>query len=1030
MAWSRRLSTWLGFTFTASRGERSRARRSVADGARRLGMEPLEQRVMLAAAGLIPVGAQPTGPLSGKIVYASGGHGWEWNSVLGRWATERGEVNSPGLESTQMIEDFGNQDQLTFFAEYVLRAGGTFVPMRPVGHQLNEVVLDNDSAGVTFSGSWSNNTTGPRWYDEDYGAGTADAIKYRSTGASTSQTRVATYTPEIPEEGFYPVYTWAAHGANRTKQLYRINHTGGQTEVRVDHRMVGNGWVYLGTYHFNAGSSAAAGSVQISNQSADGGNVIADAIRFGNGMGDVPYGPNGLFTGNISGYSREDEQSLLWLWRSFGESANPAISEQDPGYIIGTSNIGAPANMAEHMNANSNAFGTSVYIGFHSNAAGVTARGAVGLMTLPSVRTPHQSDLALFTGRQINQDMQALNGVFEHNWSNRTTHTYTNDDGFGEISKNRLTNSSGVVEMDATIIEVAFHTSVEDAQLMRDPEVRDQLARSTYQAVLEYFDAWGGLNNPTSAPTAPRNVRVASNASGEVTLNWSAGPTTPSSVNGAAPTGFRIYASTDGYGFDGGKFVSGGGTTSATLAGYDPNLAYFFKVVAVNAGGESGASEVVAAVPVSGGKSVLIVNGFDRNDRTLNPRQAYPYSNPDGFTDRVRPRYSNSFDYAVQVATAIHSHAPDVRVNTTNNEAVVSGAVNLNDYDAVFWILGEESTGDDTFNATEQTRVTNYLAAGGKLFLSGSEIGWDLDAQNNGRSFYNNVLRADYVSDDANTYNVAGRSGSIFAGLSFKFDDGDLFYDADYADRISPLGGATAAMSYSGGSGGTAAIQYSDANSTAQLVMLAFPFETITTAANRAAVMGRVVDYFSLDVPPLEPTGDFNEDGITDGADFLLWQRNVATANPDLGDGDGNDDNVVDGADLNLWKANFGSVTATVEAASVSAASAALAAEFGADQSFPELESLSAVAQRLAWGAFEPTRHERGACPDVVETMANDRFRWERPLDALPAAADDAHSTLADNGAGLRSKQPGDVESTWDDALADAADWSLIGLDR
>ena len=47
--------------------------------------------------------------------------------------------------------------------------------------------------------------------------------------------------------------------------------------------MVGNGWIYLGEYYFNAGSSADAGAVVVSNLlgSAEGAYTFADAIRFG-----------------------------------------------------------------------------------------------------------------------------------------------------------------------------------------------------------------------------------------------------------------------------------------------------------------------------------------------------------------------------------------------------------------------------------------------------------------------------------------------------------------------------------------------------------------------------------------------------------------------------------------------------------------------------------------------------------------------------------------------------------------------------
>ena len=131
-------------------------------------------------------------------------------------------------------------------------------------------------------------------------------------------------------------------------------------------------------------------------------------------------------------------------------------------------------------------------------------------------------------------------------------------------------------------------------------------------------------------------MRVVSNASGQVTLNWSAGPSSPSSVYGAAATGYKIYASVDGYGFDGGTAI--GDVTTTTLSGYDPNTPYYFKVAATNAGGESPASEVVTALPSGGAKQVLIVNGFDRFDRTQNFQYAYTQSDPDGFTDRIWPR--------------------------------------------------------------------------------------------------------------------------------------------------------------------------------------------------------------------------------------------------------------------------------------------------------------------------------------------------------------------------------------------------------
>ena len=936
-----------------SAGSSSSARSAYRD--KSLVYEPLEPRIALAGEGLIDFVAQPTGELDGKIVFTSGGHGWQWSDALSRWATDRGDFN-------EIVEDFGNQDQMTFFADYLLRAGATVVPMRPVGHQLNEVVLDNDSPEVTFAGSWSNSSS-TVFYDEDYGA-VADAVPYRFTQISATETATATYTPDIPESGFYPVYTWVLDSPNRTNQLYRINDSaGGITEIRVDHRMVGKGWVYLGTYHFDAGTS---GGVVISNQSTDGGsNVIADAIRFGNGMGDMRDGPSGVghASGTISGEPREDENSMMWTWRAIGQG-NSAAS------VIGTGNVSAPSRMAEHMNANANPFGTSVYIGFHSNGGG--GRGAVGLFTnSASQRTPNQEDLAIFTGRQINQDMQALNGLFEHNWSTRTTHTY-NGINFGEI------NEGPSAEMDMTIIETAFHDNSLDAQLMRDPRVRDQLARSTYEATLEYFDNFGGLSSPVSQPSVPVGVTATAAANGDITVSWTPGPT---GVQGGTPTAHRVYVSRDGYGYLGYVEVAGAGAGSHTFIAADlDDDTYYFKVVGVNSGGESPRSAVIAARNSDvASKNVLIVDGFDRNGRSQNERYAYAFTG-DGLVDRVRTRFNNSFDYSVQVASAIEAYSSAVTVDTASNERVISGDIDLGDYEAVVWISGEESTADDTFDATERTLVSNYLSGGGKIFVSGAEIGWDLDSQGTvqTRAFYNNSLRADYVSDDASTHSAQGSAGSIFAGLSFSFDDGTQgLYDVNFPDVISPLGGATTAMTYVGGTGGGAAIQYDSGGST-KVVNLGFPFETITTEANRNAVMDRVLDFFGLDAVE---TADFDEDGDIDGFDFLAWQRGSGTmGGATLAQGDGNADGNVDGVDLAIWETQYGTtpLVAASEAFSAHAALTVTAEPMSASPpATPKSDSPAALVSVAQLVSLSEERSEDSSL-SVVESTGNAReFRHE-----------------------------------------------------
>jgi autotransporter-associated beta strand protein len=56
---------------------------------------------------------------------------------------------------------------------------------------------------------------------------------------------------------------------------------------------------------------------------------------------------------------------------------------------------------------------------------------------------------------------------------------------------------------------------------------------------------------------------------------------------------------------------------------------------------------------------------------------------------------------------------------------------------------------------------------------------------------------------------------------------------------------------------------------------------------------------------PVTEDADFNDDGMIDGADFLIWQRNFGgTGN--LGAGDANGDTMINGDDLAIWRNQFG----------------------------------------------------------------------------------------------------------------------------
>jgi hypothetical protein len=146
------------------------------------------------------------------------------------------------------------------------------------------------------------------------------------------------------------------------------------------------------------------------------------------------------------------------------------------------------------------------------------------------------------------------------------------------------------------------------------------------------------------------------------------------------------------------------------------------------------------------------------------------------------------------------------------------------------------------------------------LFVSGSEIGWDLDRATGptaaDRAFLNEQLHADFgsdVNDDAQTFSFVPVSDGIFAGnMSGQFDDGTKgTYYVAFPDVLTPLGpGAKAALRYASGIGGAAAVQYDGSFGGGKVVYFGFPFETIDSPALRNDYLSDVLKFFGMLEPP------------------------------------------------------------------------------------------------------------------------------------------------------------------------------------
>lgn len=799
-----------------------------------------------SARGSTSTSRQPAGALSGVVVYVSAGHGWTAGSNA--WALQRTLTH-------EMFEDYGNLDQLNYFVHFAHNAGATVVPLRPAGWQPIEMVLDNDDPGVTYAGAWSD-SGGTKYFEN---GATLSGVPYRFATADVTESSTARFATTITTSDFYPVYAFAIAGTNRVRQTYRVSHSGGLTEIVVDHREVGNGWVWLGEYFLESGT---ANYVEITNRSPDSGIVIADAIRFGDGQGDVSRpGP-----GTTSGFPRDEEAQRYWGESQLGNNAvNFSSGIWDVAGLDDLSdNVGAGARIAREMNQVP-AGGVQVdrwkrvHLEFHSNAFDGSARGQLCLITSTG-STTNQGAFATTLSNEVDADLGWIDSDFEHAWIDRSSATLTGS--FGAIS-----TSNNSDEFDATLVELAFHDNQQDAELLRDARVRRAMARACVQGIVRFLHTLPGSQVQLAfLPDTPRETSVEDLGGGDVLISWI--PPLADGARGDAATGYVVYQSGNGFGF--GDPIVLGDVTSTTVTGLAVGETRYFRVAATNAGGESMPSDVLAVRrPDTGTANVLVVSGFDRLQRMMNPIQTF--AQPPAYAglsiERQQWRRSNAFNYIVEHADALAAN--NIGFASASNEAVANQRIALSDYEIVVWMLGNEQVDDATFDAIEQARVNDFLAGGGALFVSGSNIAYDLISQGGGATFAQDTLHIGYSSDDAATVQSAGSAGGILSDIAtFDFDIANgAAYEVRSPDRLLAGSNAVACLDYIGGLGGIAGVQF--AGTTHNVVTFGFPFETISNATTRADIMQRILDFLmNAEALPF----DFDEDGDVDSNDFNVFQ--------------------------------------------------------------------------------------------------------------------------------------------------------------
>jgi hypothetical protein len=743
--------------------------------------------------------------LSGKTIYLSAGHGWQWNGY--GWRAQRPPYPDASTGYVgPIIEDHNNAEVVNqYLLRYLQNAGADVWTVRERDLGDFEQIVDDGSPGFSASEGW----------------GAVDARGYltRYLTATTSLTPTAAVTwttAPLPTDGHHALYVWYVPGADRASDAhYTVHHAGGTTELSVDQRHHGYTWRYVGSFAVRAGERL---TVNLNNQSATPGQiVVADAIRFGGGQfDDADLASEGGPVQTSAPYAPDEP---WWETAAYYHTQRLGMDLDDYAYFNDV--IARPLWARwEHAYTGDDA----IYISWHTNGYNGHNTSVWGTVSYIHSFQPvtGSADLRRAIHDELINDARA-------GWDPAWRDLGVASKDLGELRE--LWDENDAIAIPGVLLEIAYHDHAGDTNALKDPRFALLSSRAVYQGIAAYFEARDGTDL-TLLPEPPTHLTVRNDGPGRVTLNWRPPPTDSLGLLGDAAESYRVYTSRDGLGWDDGQPVP---STTHTLTDLGENELVFLRVSAVNAGGESLPTPVLAArvAPrASGIGQILLVDGFDRIDRHGLIIEDDP---TEGVNARLFPGQINSFDYVIE-----HGETILLPFDSALNEAVADGDLNLSLYSIVDWILGEESSIDRTFDDAEQTALAAYLDGGGALFVSGAEIGWDLVARGNGPDFYRTYLGADLAADDAGVYLVTPTVEGIFAGLgAIEFRDN---YDADYPDQLTPLSGSVAALDYAG-ENGVAAVQY-DAGDCRRVVYLGFPFETIA-ATQRPPVMARVLDYLS-----------------------------------------------------------------------------------------------------------------------------------------------------------------------------------------
>ena len=818
--------------------------------------------------------------LEGRHIALWQSHGQYYINNHDKWGWQR-----PRLFCTSE-DQFTQSFLLPYLIPMLENAGANVFTPRERDTQKQEVIVDNDG---TLSGKGGKGSLyldvksrKARWEQTGlpgfaqrkrvYQDGENPFLTGTARFAKTEKKKdkaFAEWVPDIPETGEYAVYVSYQTLPNSVSDAkYLVFHAGGVTEFKVNQRIGGGTWVYLGTFTFDKGRNDYS-MVILSNESKEKGVVCADAVRFGGGMGNIARGGK---TSGLPRYLEGARYSAQWAGMPYSvyggyEGKNDMnddinVRSRTVNYLAGKSvfnpaedGLGVPFEMSMALHSDA---------GFSKEDAII---GSLGIYTtdfndgrLNAGTDRYASrDLSDILLTQLQQDIRA---TFNIDWTRRSMW-------------DRNYSETRLPAVPSTIVELLSHQNFADMRLGHDPNFKFTVGRALYKAILRYICNQHGKDY-TVQPLPVSHFALRFGKKNTLELSWEGedDPLEPT----AKPREYIVYTRIGHGGFDNGVRVS---SPSHTVK-IEPGIVYSFKVTAINRGGESFPSEILAAYKAKHEQGrVLIVNGFDRIsgpavidtpqaagfDLAQDPGVPYLYDislcgSQQNFNRKAAGRQlgdsgneyegmkiaGNTFDYPFIHGKAIQATGKYSFVSCSD-EALESGTISPEDYPIMDYILGLEKTDNSsnpsrniyykTFSSPMQRVLTAYCLSGGNLLVSGAYVGSDMSTSQGDREFTRNLLKYCY----GNSLQATGNDIRV-QGLGRTFSiprlPNEQAYPVTAPDCILPVPPAFPVMTYSTGNVSAAtAYQGKDYRT----FVMSFPFESIEEEADRNAIMASILQF-------------------------------------------------------------------------------------------------------------------------------------------------------------------------------------------